>query len=977
MGGTGPSSMRRWKPGIWIAAAVMIVSAPARGAEAASFASCEAQFIAAPRARAPALCFYDVAERENAFDDGARRMDALIERHPDNPWLLHYRGDVEWWRDPERAQDFYRRAAALFAERGDAEGEVLSRGALRAWLVQQRRLDEAAAELERATQLTDASRDPELKARGLVLRGRHLWETGQDLGRAVRVLGAADELLSTSGPDTLKMDALIYLGNVLFDLGHYDESIDAYRRAEPLVRASSNALRLAAVQYNVANAMCLELEERPRKGGRERILSLAREALETARAAHHLEAEPATHRLLGELLGATPDGRAEAQAHLERCIDTARRNRRPQWEAKCLWALGHHFARQEPARARHLVDAGLVTAIELGNPTYVALAWRERMHLSWETGAISAVEDSQRALDATEAFRDLQPGDASRAEFLARWVRDYLYISGQLLRRASSSGAAADLEWAFAVTERMRARVLLEALAAADAGAALPASHPLSVKHRELLQHIQERQRRALDPRLRPDERQALSNELQQLESAEDELLDQMAQERPALATVRSPRFASLRDVQRTLGADEAMLSFQLGLWEDLYGRFGGGAWLLVVTHDRTRLYRVPDATRLDPAVAILAGLVEGGRAPGDPALRLYRDLLGQALDSLPGEVHRLVIVPDGALHRLPFGALRAPSDAQPLALRYDLSVAPSATLWLRWRRAGLAQSEVPALVLADPALADVPRSRAAAEERGWPGFAIGSLPPLPDARREGAALRRRLGGGTLLLTGDEASERFVKEADLTRFAVLHFAAHAVADEANPKRSAILLAPGGPREDGLLQTREVAGLDLEGRVVVLAACRSASGRLLRGEGVQSLARGFLQAGARAVVASLWPLRDADAAVLFDVFYEQLGRGTSVAAALRAAQSAAWQRGLTPASWASLVVIGDGAYVPLPAPHAEPPSLAPRVGPGIGAAALAAALVLAGWSVRHRLRKRSPPGAGQRTVTWRVATSSGT
>ena len=115
-------------------------------------------------------------------------------------------------------------------------------------------------------------------------------------------------------------------------------------------------------------------------------------------------------------------------------------------------------------------------------------------------------------------------------------------------------------------------------------------------------------------------------------------------------------------------------------------------------------------------------------------------------------------------------------------------------------------------------------------------------------------------------------------------FGLLHFAAHAVADEERPERSAVLLAPGGAAEDGLLQSREIVDLPLDGRVVVLSACRSAGGSVLRGEGVLSLARAFFQAGSPAVVGSLWPLRDDETATLFESFYRHLARGLSLGAA---------------------------------------------------------------------------------------------
>ncbi len=197
-------------------------------------------------------------------------------------------------------------------------------------------------------------------------------------------------------------------------------------------------------------------------------------------------------------------------------------------------------------------------------------------------------------------------------------------------------------------------------------------------------------------------------------------------------------------------------------------------------------------------------------------------------------------------------------------------------------------------------------------------------LGPLPHARREGKAAVRHLDAGSLLRLGAEASEGFFKSTDLKRFAILHFATHAVLDEDHPDRSGVLLTAAPDAEDGILQLREIVPLDLDGRVVVLSSCRSASGTVLRGEGVLGLARAFFQAGAHTVVASLWPLRDDDGAALFDRFYEHLGQGESVAAALRAAQRERAEEGAPAYAWAGLVVLGDGEIVPLPGGHQRSP-----------------------------------------------------
>jgi CHAT domain-containing protein len=126
----------------------------------------------------------------------------------------------------------------------------------------------------------------------------------------------------------------------------------------------------------------------------------------------------------------------------------------------------------------------------------------------------------------------------------------------------------------------------------------------------------------------------------------------------------------------------------------------------------------------------------------------------------------------------------------------------------------------------------------------------------------------------------------------------------------------VVLSPGSESEDGLLQVREIGDLDLEGRIVVLSACRTASGKTLNGEGVQSLARAFFRAGAHAVVASRWPLRDDEAAVLFEDFYRELGNGESLARSLRRATQKAVASGLPASAWSGLTLYGDGSLAPV-------------------------------------------------------------
>jgi CHAT domain-containing protein len=196
------------------------------------------------------------------------------------------------------------------------------------------------------------------------------------------------------------------------------------------------------------------------------------------------------------------------------------------------------------------------------------------------------------------------------------------------------------------------------------------------------------------------------------------------------------------------------------------------------------------------------------------------------------------------------------------------------------------------------------------------------------------------------VVSGRDASEGFLKSGDLAPFSLIHLATHAVADETAPERSAVLLAPSGSGDDGLLTVPEIAALPLRGKVVVLAACESQVGAVRRGEGVLSLARSFFEAGATAVVGTLGAVRDRDAEAFFRDFYDALGTGKSVSGALAAAKRSAIHRGAPAAAWSRFVLVGNGAVTPREAPA--------RI--WIWVAAAMAALVFLGLSMGARSRR---------------------
>jgi CHAT domain-containing protein/tetratricopeptide (TPR) repeat protein len=331
--------------------------------------------------------------------------------------------------------------------------------------------------------------------------------------------------------------------------------------------------------------------------------------------------------------------------------------------------------------------------------------------------------------------------------------------------------------------------------------------------------------------------------------------------------------------VQATLGPDDVLVE---------YVSSANRLLAVTVTRDRIGVTPLPGAgtaAALAQRVEFFSAAVqerdEAGLRPS--AARLYQDLLAPALVSVPSTATTLIIAADGPLHRLPFDAI---GDGQLVIDRWNVVTLPSASALAK--RATNRPASRAALVVAAPT--------------------VNSMAALPAAPREAAALRRRVGGEIRELTGDGASEAGLQGQDPGEFAVLHFASHAVVDEARPLRSALMLTP-GQGSDGRWSAEEIYRAKLNADLVVLSACSTAAGAESAGEGVMSLSRAFLYAGAGATIATLWDVPDAPAPIFTDVLYRELGNGQPLGVAAAEARRELRRRGAPPRAWAAYVLSG--------------------------------------------------------------------
>jgi CHAT domain-containing protein/Tfp pilus assembly protein PilF len=349
---------------------------------------------------------------------------------------------------------------------------------------------------------------------------------------------------------------------------------------------------------------------------------------------------------------------------------------------------------------------------------------------------------------------------------------------------------------------------------------------------------------------------------------------------------------------------------------------------LICVTKDSLRLAELPSAQSINDSLTAFLSFLEDPSIPaakGLPAAqRLYKSLLSPIDDFIPAAVDHLIIVPDGILFRLPFEALAfqtpGSSTVKYVNDRFAVSYSPSASalFYLGEKKKALFAKDVLALGVSKypgptrRSGASDPYSASSILDDLYrrSGFVMESI---PNVQREIADLAMRVKPEKIdAYYGQKATERAFKSLDLESYRLIHLACHAFSDESYPLRSALVLsAETDDEEDGYLQVSEMYNMRTNADLVVLSACQTGRGRIIRNEGILGLPRVFFYMGARSVISTLWPINDSAGVTFMKLFYDSYFRGASKAEALRAAkQKMAKTRFGHPFYWASYVLTGE-------------------------------------------------------------------
>jgi CHAT domain-containing protein len=257
-------------------------------------------------------------------------------------------------------------------------------------------------------------------------------------------------------------------------------------------------------------------------------------------------------------------------------------------------------------------------------------------------------------------------------------------------------------------------------------------------------------------------------------------------------------------------------------------------------------------------------------------------DLHATLMQRLPDVVHesdRLIVVPQGLLHLVPFHALH--DGAQWVIQRSEVQYIPSVSLLLHLRSRSHQSADGPDLVVA------------------------GRTKALPGVRREAQVAAAMLGEGTVLLCDGDATIGAVREA-AERAGVIHIIGHGRFMPTHVGASGVRL------NDRWLSLHEIHDLRLRADLVVLSACESGPVQACTGDEPTGLFHGFLASGSRGLLATLWRVSDATSTIALASFHKHVQTGLVYASALREAQLETMQLTPHPAHWAPFIFAGVNA-----------------------------------------------------------------
>ncbi|HEY5883373.1 MAG TPA: CHAT domain-containing protein [Pyrinomonadaceae bacterium] len=819
--------------------------------------------------------------------------------------------------------------------------------------------------------------------------------------KALEYLFLALPLARAQGDRSGEAIALNNIGTEYLGLGRFQEALDYFDEALPRRRALGDRPGEATTLANIASAYTLSGESEKALSYYKQALSLRRE-LEDRRgltvllnnlgsihlrldqprkALEYLQEALTLRRAVGDRLGEAASladigvaysrlgEHQQAIDHSRRGLALAQELGNPVQEANILSLIGEIYSNSgEPQKAQEYLDRALQIGRSLNDWQFDVITLNRMARVEGRAGNLTrASMHIETALKIIESIDSRFTNAELRTSFLASKQNSYASNIDLLMQRHRQQPSAGHEAAGLQASERARARGLLQILREARADIRRGVDPILLESERTLQKQLNaksERLSRLLSGKHNEQQATALRKEVDELVADYQDVQAQIRSKSPRYASLTQPEPISLQEIQRFLDRDTLLLEYSLGKER---------SYLWVVSRTALTSFELPKrddieavAKKVYEALTARNKLIrfetqqnkqrrakEADKDYLTDSRRLSQMVLGPAAGHLGNK--RLLVVSDGALQYVPFGALPIPSgdpkirsQAQkapvyhPLITKHEIVNLPSASIvsLLRKDVAGRQRAAKTVAVFGDPVFqnddsrvktdlatnanrADEPSIKSATTRNLSDPIALSARDTgvlefrrLPHSRHEAegiAALTSKT--MTMSALDFDADRATAMSSDLSNYRIVHFATHGLINSKHPELSGIVLSlvnKDGQPQNGFLRLHEIYNLKLGADLVVLSACRTALGKDVKGEGLVGLTRGFMYAGAPRVVASLWAVDDEITAQLMKEFYRaMLIDRQRPAAALRTAQLAiSKRRRLPPYFWAAFVLQGE-------------------------------------------------------------------
>jgi len=668
-------------------------------------------------------------------------------------------------------------------------------------------------------------------------------------------------------------------------------------------------------------------------GEKEKALDYFNQALTLSREVNDKAGEAATLTGIGAVYSDLGD-KQKALDYLKQSLLLSREMADKAGEAFTLNNIGRVYNNWgEKQKALDYYNQSLPLNQEVGDKVQEARTLTNLAGVEHSRGNLNeALNLIKPAVEIIENLRTKIGSSQLRASYFATQQDTFgLYIDILMALHKQNPNPGYDIA-AFEVLERARARSLLELLNEARADIRQGVNPEIREEQRKLQQLlIGKTQYQDRLPKGEYTEAQAetIRQEIAELETQLQQVEAQIRATSPRYAALTKPEPLTLKEVQQQIvDADSILLSYWLG--EER-------SYLWAVTPTSITAYELPKRADIETAaqefIDYLAPAKNGSADAPVKAATLSKIILAPVAEQL--QQKRLLIVADGGLQYVPFSALPVPvppaagDSPQLLIAEHEIVSLPSASTLSIIRRDTANRQPAPkaVAVLADPVFgAEDPRVKGTPTPQtpapNTPNLTRGTdsegktWPRLAGTRQEANRILSLVPDSEKMQAFDfDANLDKATDSVLSNYRVVHFATHGFLNSQNPQLSGIVLSlvkQFGGEQNGYLLTPAVFNLNLPAELVVLSGCETGKGKEVKGEGIVGLTRGFMYAGAKRVMVSLWSVSDEQGTPeLMGRFYEKmLKEELPPARALREAQLSMMREGKEPYYWAPFILQGE-------------------------------------------------------------------